>query len=222
MTNGNDARPSVLKLILVPALITLGVTLVRLAGELWGGPSALFNKAAGGAGALIGIVWLIPIFGFYFGRRLARSGSKPAGLGRVFGFMAAAILVFAAFVAGAFQFPAGSLPWVLGLVAGPWLAVAVAHRGWPDLGTALIAYGLAARIPVAILMLFAILGNWGTHYDVPPPNFPEMAPFARWVAIGLMPQLTLWIAATVILGLLGGALALAVAGPAGRTVPSTR
>ena len=223
MTNGSvDGRLSVGRLVLVPALITLGVTLLRLAGELGSGPSALFNKAAGGGGALIGIVWLIPIFGFYFGHRLARDVGRPAGVGRVLAFMAGSIAVLAAFVAGAFQFPIGSVPWVLGLTLGPWVSVMLVRKGWPALGNTLIAYGLAARIPVALVMLAAILGNWGTHYDVPPPNFPPMGPWAKWFAIGLVPQLTLWIGVTAILGSLGAAVALASTARAAAPVASAQ
>ncbi len=54
---------NVKKLIMVPALIALAITMVRLVGELGSGPAALFSSDAGGGGALIGIVWLIPIFG---------------------------------------------------------------------------------------------------------------------------------------------------------------
>jgi hypothetical protein len=43
-------------LILVPGLITLAVTLLRLASQLMGGPASFFNPAAGGAGAIVGIV----------------------------------------------------------------------------------------------------------------------------------------------------------------------
>jgi hypothetical protein len=42
-------------LILWPALIALAITLLRLAGELQGWSSVLFNPAAGGGGALVGI-----------------------------------------------------------------------------------------------------------------------------------------------------------------------
>ena len=51
------------KLILVPAVITLAVTLLRLVGELQGWSPALFNREGGGRGALVGIVWLIPVLG---------------------------------------------------------------------------------------------------------------------------------------------------------------
>ena len=65
------------KLILVPAVITLAVTLLRLVGELQGWSPALFSRAAGG-GRLVGISWLVPVFGAWFGWKLARAGSGPA------------------------------------------------------------------------------------------------------------------------------------------------
>ena len=89
----------------------------------------------------------------------------------------------------------------------------IAFRAWPALGRVLFAYGLAARIPVVIVMLVAILGNWGTHYDVAPPNLPEMNPFAKWFAIGVLPQLTIWIWFTIAVGgIFGSVVALATRG----------
>src|SRR5258707_14938856 len=73
---------SIKKLILVPALITLAVTLLRLTGELMHWSKALFNPAAGGGGALVGIAWLVPVFGVYFGLKLAGAGLAPAAVGR--------------------------------------------------------------------------------------------------------------------------------------------
>jgi len=73
------------KLILVPAVITLAVTLLRLVGELQGWSPLLFNKEAGGGGALVGIAWLVPIFGAWFGWKLTRAGSGPGGIGRALG-----------------------------------------------------------------------------------------------------------------------------------------
>jgi hypothetical protein len=91
------------------------------------------------------------------------------------------------------------------------VAIVVAIRAWPELGRVLTLYGLAARIPVAIVMLLAIFGGWGTHYDVPPsPEFPEMAPLELWFWIGLLPQLTIWIAFTVVVGMLFGLIAVAI------------
>jgi hypothetical protein len=56
-----------------------------------------------------------------------------------------------------------------------------------------------------------MLGSWGTHYDVAPPDFPAMSTLAKWVTIGLAPQLTIWIAYTVVIGVLFGIAAAAVA-----------
>jgi hypothetical protein len=84
----------------------------------------------------------------------------------------------------------------------------IAYRGWPELGKLELLYGLAARIPVAILMLIAMTANWGTHYELGPPGFPEMGLFPKWFLIGLMPQLSAWIAFTVIVGSLFGSFSL--------------
>jgi hypothetical protein len=208
----NASSSSVGRLILVPALITLAVTLLRLTGELLGWSPLLVNRAPGGPGALIGIVWLVPVFGAWFGLRLARGGQAPASVGRVAGHGVLAVLVGAALSAAGPALGAPPPVQLAGLVLGTVAAVAVAWRGWPALGRVLFAYALAARIPVALVMLAAILGNWGTHYDVVPPNFDAtMGPFAKWVFIGLVPQLTAWVGFTVAVGTLFGALGAALA-----------
>ncbi|HET6897491.1 MAG TPA: hypothetical protein VFK70_04050, partial [Vicinamibacteria bacterium] len=60
------------------------------------------------------------------------------------------------------------------------------------------------------------LGNWGTHYDVAPPNFPAMSPIAKWLWIGVLPQLTIWMWFTISAGTLLGAIAAALTGRARR------
>ena len=198
-------------LILWPALITLAVTLLRLVGELQMWSPRLFSREAGGAGALVGIVWLVPIFGVYFAWKLAKAGLAP-GAGRVIGFSVlalglAALTIFVTTKTIANQRGQFGVFLVASLVAA-WIA----YRGWPALGRTLLAYGLAARIPVALVMLVAIFANWGTHYDVVPPNFPEMAPLAKWLMIGLVPQLFMWIPFTIYAGMLCGGLALLAVG----------
>jgi len=63
---------------------------------------------------------------------------------------------------------------------------------------------------VAALMLPAILGKWGTHYDALPPNFPAMGPVQTWAFIGLFPQMTLWIGITLVAGMLVGSITGAI------------
>jgi len=69
------------------------------------------------------------------------------------------------------------------------VGIAIGILAWPALGRTLLAYGLAVRIPIALLMLVAMLGNWGTHYDARPSHPPVMSALGWWVAIGLVPQL---------------------------------
>jgi hypothetical protein len=209
---------SLKKLILVPALITFAVTLLRLVGELMHWSPKLFNPAPGGGGAIVGIAWLVPVFGIYFAALLSGAGQGPSGVGAAIGYplLGGLLLPAAGFAASKLGLPQQSLGifavFIVASVVGAWIA----FRGWPALGRTLLAYGLAARIPVAIVMLFAMLGNWGTHYDAPPPGFPAMSPLAKWFMIGLLPQMTIWIWYTMAVGALFGGLFVAVTGRARR------
>ena len=137
-------------LVRTPVLITLAVTALRLLGALGGLPDFLVNREAGGTGAIIGIVWLAPIFAFWFGRQFARSGNA--------GFVAALKTNF--------------------------------------------VYGIGARIPVILIMLFATLGDWGTHYDAYPPDMEAtMGLMGQWFWGGVVPQVVFWVVIwTTILG----------------------
>jgi hypothetical protein len=201
---------SIGRLILIPGLITLGVTILRLMGELNHWSNLLFNPSPGGGGGLVGIVWLVPVFGIYFALKLASAGERPTSLGKAAGFAFLAMVVLAAglYVAGLSNFTnavLGGLGLIL-IVAGGLIPLA----GWPQLGKPLIAYGLVARIPVAVVNFLAMRGNWGTHYDGVPPNFPEMGFWAKYIQIGLIPQVTAWVAFTVIVGSLFGIAATAL------------
>jgi len=210
MTTDRPDSLSLKSLILTPAVITLAVTILRLIGELQGWSPRFFSRAAGGAGAIVGIVWLVPVFGIYFAWKLAKAGATP-GAGRVighgvlaFGLMVLTIVVVSKTIANQqAQFGVYLLASII--------AAAISYRGWPALGRVLLAYGLAARVPVALVMLAAIFANWGTHYDVAPPNLPEMAPLQKWFMIGFIPQMFLWIPFTIYLGAVFGGLALLAA-----------
>jgi hypothetical protein len=206
-----NGKAEIKSLVFVPALITLAITLLRLIGELLNWSPALFSKAAGGGGALVGITWLVPVFGFYFAWQLMKAGEHPAGAGRVLGFAVLSFAVFAGLFAAAFQFLRSNVAlfYVFGIAAAVG-ALYVARKAWPALFNALLAYGLAARIPVIIIMFIAIMNDWGTHYDVPPPNYVETTPFMKWVNIGLFPQLTFWIGFTMTIGAIFGGIAVAV------------
>ena len=134
--------PNYGRLILVPAVITLGITLLRLFGEFMDFPAWLANRAPNGPAALIGISWLPPFFGIYFAHKLAKVPGKL----------------------------------------------------WKKLFTTLLLYGLAARIPVIIIMGLAIYGNWGTHYDAFAPGVMANAtPTEKFLQGGVMVQLVWWV-----------------------------
>ncbi len=151
------SKPAYGKLIFIPALITLAITLLRLGAEFMDLPPWLANKSAGGMGALIGISWLPPIFGIYFARKL----------------------------------------------------MGATGRLWWNLLKTLFAYGLAARIPVIIIMGLAIYGNWGTHYDAFAGESIEQATrAAKFLRGGVMTQLVWWVMIwTVGSGMLTGMIA---------------
>lgn len=213
MADTGTSRTSIVQLIAVPALITLAITVLRLVGELKGWSEIWFSPKAGGGLAPIGIVWLVPIFGVYFAVKLANAGDAPAKAGRValFALLGLVISIIGFVLAFVVSTPGALLAQAVVGIASI-AAILVQSKVWPSLYKTLLAYGFAARIPVAIIMFFAIRGNWGTHYDGPPPNFPtDIGWFPKFILIGAIPQLVFWIAFTVIVGLLFGALGLAIA-----------
>ena len=204
---------SIGKLILVPAVITLAVTILRLVGELENWSPVFFNKHAGGGGALIGISWLPIIFGPYFAWKLATAGDRPANTGKALGAILAGLAVF---VAGGLAFfvslrnprSPNVLMMLLGVVL--WIGSGfIARMAWRGLGSTLFAYAFAARIPVLIVMYLAMSANggqgWGTHYDAAGPGFPSGTPLAtKFLELAVVPQMTLWIGWTVVAGALFG------------------
>jgi hypothetical protein len=201
-------RLPIRRLIIVPAVITLAVTLLRLVGELQHWAPKFFSREAGGAGAVVGIVWLVPIFGIYFAIRLSQSGHGPTSRGRAIGFALAALVIEAVLIFTMFKLSLTIVATIALTNLASFLSLWIAYRGWPELGKVEVIYGLAARVPVAILMFVAMAANWGSHYEKGPPGFPEMSLVSKWFLIGLMPQLSFWIAFTVMVGSLFGSLAL--------------
>jgi hypothetical protein len=201
--------PTLLPLVLLPAAATLAVTLLRLGGELLGWSPRFFSTLPGGGLAIVGITWLVPVAGFYLGDRLTRVRAVPASAWRAFGLPLAA-LVLVPLLARVMSPPDPAsrptdqiLAWALASVAGLVLGVAA----WPKLGSLLLSYALLARLPVVLVMGLAMRWGWGTHYDAPIPGFPPMVPLTRWWWTGVVPQLTVWLAFTVVVGALFGALA---------------
>jgi hypothetical protein len=232
----NEDRISIAQLILIPSIITLAVTLLRLTGELLHWSKVLFNPDAGGGGALIGISWLAPVFGIYFGIRLANAERRPPRvlvrraegdrdslllwiplIGIKTGIVGFVFLFFGSYIA--FFTEEKSYPKLVAGLLIMIIAAAIQYPVWPRLFKTLIAYAYAARIPVVIVMYLALQGNWGTHYDAaPPPPKPPAPPlvfpnfFSKFLFLALIPQLILWIAFTICTGTVFGSIAAAIFG----------
>jgi hypothetical protein len=193
--------------VLWPTLLTLGVTLLRLVGELRGWSPSYFSRLPGGGLAIVGIAWLAPAVGVWLGWRLTRAGVRSPGLASLGGWSAGALLLGLALGYGLERLIHPS--WTGTLVLWALVAVLVATMSfvtWPALGRPLLVYAAAARLPVALVMALAIWRRWGTHYDAPPPGFPALLPMARWLWTGLLPQTTIWIAFTLAVGMSCSAL----------------
>ena len=214
--------PALRRLFVIATVVTLAVTLLRLAGEMAGGSASLFSRAAGGGAALVGIVWLIPVFGVLFALRLARDGEGPASVGKALGWVVLAFVVNIAVGIGSIKLFPKSPPAQLAIFGvGSWIAIALARAAWPALWRVLLAYGLAARIPVVVVMFLAIFLGWDSHYAKPRPDFPPMGHWGRFWWTAFLPQMSIWIYVTVVIGILAGAAVLAVSRRAGRRASLT-
>ena len=194
-------------LLLWPALLTLAVTLLRFVGELRGWSPEVWSRLPGGGLSPLGIAWLAPLVGIFLGWRLERMGIRSPAPAIAFGVPAAALVAgpLVAALAGRLLKTSWTANFALWALAG--IAVSgVVFAAWPALGRILLVYACAARLPVLLVMAVAIWRNLGTHYDVPPPGFPGMLPFRRWLWIAVLPQSTIWVGWTMATGALGGAL----------------
>jgi hypothetical protein len=203
------------RLIIVPCVITLGVTLLRLIGELRHWPARWFSTETGGivpsgVSWVFGITWLAAIFGAYFALKLISTGRKPESLSKAIVFAIIGILIFVANESGV-KFLSALLHlgfphylicvWFFFVLAG-----ALQYFGWPELFKMLLLYAYAARIPVAIVMFFAMLGHWGTHYDYVGIQFPLYG-LPKYLWLAFFPQLVAWIGFTITLGSVAGIIA---------------
>ena len=100
------------------------------------------------------------------------------------------------------------------------LAAVVTLPGWPALFRTMLAYAYAARIPIAILMFFAMRNNLGTHYDFVLRDVPAGIGFwPKYLWLAFFAQVVYWVAMTIVMGMLFGTIAAGIArlarGPAG-------
>jgi hypothetical protein len=92
------------------------------------------------------------------------------------------------------------------------------------LGNTLLAYAFAARIPVLVVMFLAMRGNdgqgWGTHYDAVAPMLASASFARKFFYEAIVPQMTLWIGWTVVLGSILGVIFAAFARKGKQAAPA--
>lgn len=210
-------RVSISRLIFIPAVISLAVTLLRLIGELEHWPSRWFSTETrgpvpSGVSWIVGITWLALPFGVYFALKLNTHRRGPKSTAKAVGYAVAGLGI--SLVSYVFALPKLTVPFPQILIF-IWLAMVVPAViqlfGWPDLFKALLAYGLAVRVPVVIVMFFAMRGDWGTHYDyVGMPEQFQMPLWPRFFWLSFFPQLVFWVGFTILMGALAGTIAVAI------------
>ena len=198
------------RFVFLPAVVvTWAVILVRLGGELVEGPAWLFSRDAGGGGAVVGISWLVVVFGAYFGWRLARDGRGPrrpglallvhvlsiaAGVGVMFGLDKLGFLDFSK--------PNPTIGYCFAVVLGS--ASLVMLWSWPALFKAHLAYAVLARLGIILVTIPATLGSWDTHFskgpDLVDPTWSSVVQLCT-------AQVCFWIPFTILVGGLFGFLA---------------
>jgi hypothetical protein len=205
--------PSLLPLLLWPVLLSVAITVLRLLGEVRRWSPEYFDRLPGGGLSPLGIIWLAPLVGLYFGWQLQRRGQQAPSLVQAalqpplaLALAAGALLLLDRLRASSRLSALTWGQWLTMWAVASVVALGVGLLAWPALGRLLLAYALLVRTVVAGAMALATYRGWGTHYDVAPPGFPWMPALRRWLWTGLLPQLTIWVAITVAVGLLFGTL----------------
>jgi hypothetical protein len=199
------ARVSAFRLVLVPAIITLAMSLLRLLGETRGWAPAFFKSDPGGPGSVIGIVWLVPIFGFYFGWRLAVAGQAPRrpSIAELWHLLGIALMIGAG--AGmpllGFELPGSLVPSAIANL----LCALLALWSWPPLFRVNLLYAILARVPVMAITAIAVQRAWRTHYEKLGRQDLQMdaLPKTLWLVLA---QIGFWIPFTILFGGLFGCI----------------
>ena len=202
------SKPSngVLSLVAFASVIAAAISGVRLYGDLegWNVPvlgKNMFGTEAGGIGSLVGVATLVPIFGFWFGRRLASAGRGPSAIGmslllHLLGIAVAAGVGWAALKGGFIK------DWKmngLALCIGTSVAGLFALLAWPRAWGTNAFFGLLSRAPIALIQFVAIEKGWNTHYSKAHPSIPK-DPDSTLFALTLA-QATFWpLAFTTLVG----------------------
>lgn len=196
---GDAKKPRATTLVAVATFLTLVVTVVRTVGEFQGWDPRWFASDPGPMSGLFDIVWLVPVFGFLFGRRLAQAGSQAPFVAAFFVPMFAWVCLVSVGGYAVSVLEGDRLlevaQWIL--YGGPLLLLS-ALFAWPKAFVTNLLYAVLARLPVAMIQYLDVENGWQTHYGKLPPRLPALGVDERqwWLA---MIECGFWLPFTVLL-----------------------
>jgi hypothetical protein len=196
----DDHTPRVAPMLLVAALLTLVVTVVRVVGEVNQWDPTWFSPEAGSPLNPFGIVWLVPVFGWLIGRRLAQTGGAPRLVAGFFVPMFAFLVILGAagFIGSSFEREEMRRALNYLFVGAPIMSL-LALFAWPRAFVALLIYAIAARVPVMLVQYLDVQNGWSTHYGRTAPQLGLLDQDDRiWMLT--LAQAGVWIPFTVTLG----------------------
>ncbi len=198
------------RLLLWPSVITLAISLVRLTSEV----QEWVTTASGGRGLPLGISWLMLVFGAWFGRRLARSGSLPVRQ-RAWVWPLVAMLAIVGTGIVMVRPLVGAEPSeatfaalrtaVLSLAAVSAMGAVAMFFVWPRLAFTLLLYAVLARATVVAITWLAKSQGWDTHYTKFGPMGMERDPGTTLLS-ACIAQFGFWVPLTIVGGTLAGCL----------------
>lgn len=204
--------PRVGALVFVPVVVSWLVTATRVVGECRGLGAPWVSSAPGGGNAVLGVVWLVPLFGAWFGWRLGRTTRPWRAL--ALHLLASALYVGGFQVAGRVDGSTaiGLTMQILTMGAVSVVVALLAWLAWPRMFVVSMVYAFAVRIPIAALTFAAVFGVWGTHLEKFGPN--DYAGFGPWPQATLLAftQVVFWTSFTAAAGGLFGSLAALATG----------
>jgi hypothetical protein len=208
------STPGSWRLALWPSLITLAVSALRVVGELQG----WITRQSGGAAHPLGIVWLVLVFGAWFGWRFERAGHGPR-VRRPWLWGLLALLALAgtiAWLARPYLDAAPTAETLARMRVGLWFIVALAITlaaamfvVWRRLAVTLLVYGLLARAGVVAITWLAKVAGWRLHHVKFGPPGVEPEGVGETVLSACVAQFGVWVPFTVIAGTLAGGIARA-------------
>lgn len=160
----DGTTPRITTLLIVAVATNLLVTGVRFGGELAGWDPQWFSTGVCGGASPVGIVALVPVFGFLFGRHLARRHGRPPFVASFFVpmFGAAAIAVVLLLLT---HRKADELRTWIDPAAWTCLAMAaLALFAWPRACLVHAVYTVLVRGPILLLAWLDVQNGWQTHY----------------------------------------------------------